>query len=212
MKRSKTPKYAATLAEYARIEGVSRATATRQDQAGQIVRDDDGRIDIAASRELKRELSGTATDPRVVEARLKILQAEGRLRELRLKQKQGTLIDRQETERAIQDAFACLLRDIRVLTPRLYFAVRDAGDPPAGMHATHEELRLAAYNIFGRVHDALAELAGTKPSMATKIVREAWAASAPADWREAWEKKTEADRIDDPAPKRTVKDADPKKK
>lgn len=213
MKRIKVPKYCATLAEYARIERVSRATATRRDQAGQIVRNDGGQIDLAATRQIVRELAGTTTDPEIVKARLKILQAEGRLRELRLREKQGALIDRMETERAIQNAFALLLRDIRSLTPRLYFSVRSASDPPAGMHAVHEELRTTAYNIFGHVHDQLAEIAGTRPSIASKVVREAWAASAPADWREAWESRTEADRIVDPTPnERTVKNEKQKTK
>jgi len=215
MRRNKTPKYAATLAEYARIEGVSRATATRRDQSGQIVRNDGGQIDIVATRQIVRELSGTATDPRVVEARLKILQAEGRLRELRLREKEGTLIETNSVESATLNSFAGVKTALRGLVPWLaseLMAMDRETDMRRLCYQIDERLDVLIFNAYVVLARSLAEIANRTGTRAEKMAAEAWKAAFPSDWQVEYDRLEQSGAIDRTGPDNKPSRSDRKRK
>ncbi|MBW6503261.1 hypothetical protein K0B90_03145 [bacterium] len=103
----KTPRTVPNLASLARLENVSRATTTRWNRDGAVSWDGD-RIDVQATRRLVKELAGPTKDPRLAEARLKILKAEAALRELKLQQRKGELVEASEVEADLLTAFSSL--------------------------------------------------------------------------------------------------------
>ncbi len=191
MKGKKPPKYCATLAEYARIEGVSRATATRRDKAGQVAWTDDTppRIDLAGTRQLVREMSNAGADPRLIAARLRILEAEGRMRELRLRQREGNLVPRSEVEDALTVLFAEMRQSFRFSVQKIWHTARAEEEQRAGVARTGDIMDAVLFNAWVHFHEMLAIVAETDRREAVKMAKKAWDEGfALRGWAEHWER------------------------
>lgn len=200
MKRIKVPKYCATLAEYARIERVSRATATRRDQSGQVVWTDDAlrRIDIQATRQLVRELATSAGDPEIKAARLQLLQTESRLREMRLRKLEGELIETARVDFVMKDAFLAIRAGFTGFVPWLWseaaVLVGGGGEQRAGMYALDEKINTVVFNVYVVLCRTLADLANRSGGKAERLAAEAWKTAFPSDWQDEAEKILSTER------------------
>lgn len=187
-KPKSTPRTVRNLAELARVEGVSRATATRWNRDGAVSWNEDGTIDVLATRRLFREIAGPTKDPAIREARLRILEVEARLRTLRLQERERALLPVQDYEDSLTEVFGAIRGNISALVPTtaqmLMTLDRNADDFRTLCIATDRHLKTLAYNLYLRVRVSLAIASGVPSKKALKIAAKAWRDAFPDAWQE----------------------------
>ncbi len=183
-----TPQTCETLAEYARLDGISRATATRRNRSGMIVWNDDRKIDIPATRQLVREMSNASgTDPRIIEARLSILQAEAKLRTLRLRQREHELIEVADVESAVNQSFVVIKIAFSGMVPWLANELLTM-DRKTGLRdmciAIDGRLEEMIYSAYVGVRAELGNLVRQSSNKALRQAAETWKTMFGTSWQE----------------------------
>jgi len=188
-KTSRTPSTVASLAALARLENVSRATATRWNRDGAVVWDDD-EIDVQATRRLVKELAGPTKDPRLQEARLEILKAEASLRRLKLKQREGELVELAEVEAILREVFPSIKIGFAGFVPWLYAEVHQVGhkDQRVAFYEISERVDQVVFSVYVSLAQTMARLTGKNVRKAERAVMLAWRSAFGRSWEDELDK------------------------
>lgn len=185
--------------EIAEIFGVTRRTVTNWKAAGCPVKKIGGRgkEDAYDSAEVYTWLlaqavgDAAAADPEIKAVRLEILRAEAALRKLKLRQREGELVEAADVSSIMAESFGAIKTGFIGFVPYLYGEVH---------LEDHKDLRTAYYAISAKVEDiifsiylgmvrAFAKVVGQTERKATRLAAEAWRSSFGGRWEE------EIDRI-----------------
>ena len=150
-----------------------------------------GREDVYDSAEVHRWLlaeavgSGAEKDPELKAARLEILKTEGELRKLRLRLREGELVETCEIERTLDETFSIIRTAFDGLTPwaasELMALDREA-DLRELCFSIDGRLDQLLYSAYVNVRGALSTMAGR--GKGAKVAAEAWRNVFGASWRE----------------------------
>jgi len=189
----KTGKSVCNLAELSRLEGVARSSVTRWDQAGAVAWTDDDppRIDVGATRALVKEYKSptSKTDGKLAALRAKNLGVEIRLRELRLRHREGELVEKAEVDFALCDLFTRLRQSFRHNIVQLVVLAHECDSTREALYKFDDHMADILYHTYAEFHVRLAVNTGEKPSEVRKMVRKAWESFAIPGWAEHLEKQ-----------------------
>ncbi len=189
----KPNKTVGNLAELARLEGVARSTVTRWDQSGAVswTDDDPPRIDVTATRALVKEYTAptSKTDGKLAGLRAKNLQVEIRLRELRLRHREGELVEKDEVDFALRDLFTRLRQSFRHNIVQLVTLAHACDSTREALYKFDDHMAGILYHTYAEFHVQLAVHTKEKPSVVGRMVREAWESFAIPGWDEHLEKQ-----------------------
>lgn len=190
MLKKKAVKTVGNLAELARLEGVARSTTTRWDASGAVAWNADDRIDVAATRALVREYTAptSKTDSKLAALRAKNLAVEIKIRELRLRQREGELLEKDEVDFALRDLFVGLRQQFRMSIPKLVLIASACDGSREAMAKVDDQMHDILYNVFATFHMVLLR-ERNKPSEIRRMVREAWASFGLPHWTDHLEKQ-----------------------
>ena len=129
---------------------------------------------------------GSAKDPELKAARLEILQTEVELRKLKLKEREGVLIQTDEVDFAMRDSFIGIRTAFRGFVPYLateMLALHDhRGDTRALYQAIAERIDTVIFSVYVNVCNAMAKLAGRSEKKAAKLAAATWKESFGTLW------------------------------
>jgi len=187
--KKKAVKTVGNLAELARLEGVARSTVTRWDQSGAVAWDDNDRIDVAATRALVKEYTAptSKTDGKLAALRAKNLEVEIRIRELRLRQREGELVEKDDVDFAMRDLFVELRQQFRLFVPKLVAFARSCDGSREAMNKVDDAIHVMLFEVFALFHVLLSK--EKKASEVRRMVKKAWSAFGIPGWEEHLEEQ-----------------------
>jgi hypothetical protein len=189
--KKKAIKTVKNLAELARLEGVARSSVTRWDQSGAVAWTDDTppRIDVAGTRALVREYAAPTakTDTKLAALRARNLGVEIRIRELRLKQRSGELLEKSEVDFSMRDIFSQLRQAFRSYVPKLVTTANGCDGSRAAMNRVDDQIEEMLYQVYVLF---FIKLSGEEnPGEVRRMIRKAWASFGIPGWEEHLEKQ-----------------------
>ena len=193
MAKKAVNKTVGNLAELARLEGVARSTVTRWDQSGAVswTDDDPPRIDVSATRALVKEYTAptSKTDGKLAGLRAKNLAVEIRLRELRLRHREGELVEKDDVDFALRDLFTELRQSFRHNIVQLVTLAHACDSSREALYKFDDHMADILYQTYAQFHIRLAINTGEKPSEVRRMVKKAWESFAIPGWDAHLEKQ-----------------------
>jgi len=188
--------------EIAEVFDVTRRTINNWKSAGcPCVSGGRGKEDAYDSAEVHRWLvseaveDGAEKDPEIKAARLEILRTEVKLRELKLEERKGALIETESVEFAMKDSFVSIRTAFRGFIPWLggecLALAGEKSDIRILYHKIDERIDQVIFSVYVSLSRALADLAGRSEKRAAKMAAATWKESFGTRWEDEFDRLEE---------------------